>query len=222
MFISCKCQYPDCTNPALSVIKDNEIIEDPKEGFCFEHTPDREKARLALRHYIETHQKIVGLSACGIDILKNDFSNKEFYGCNFQRSKFTGIHSDGLLLRMCILDFSTFTDCDMVNSNFQFCSFAGTKFVHVLFTGSDLIQCNFNGITAYQCSFDDSDFYSSRFIRAMLMNTSLSNCNLKRTIFYDSAREHVSFRLSNTREAFLSREGKVDINKFEKESEGIV
>lgn len=224
MFVTSKCQCPGCATPALSVIKDNEIVQNPeKEGFppyCIEHTPDKEAAALSIRQYIETHQKIIGLSACGMDITQIDFSDKEFYGCNFQHSKFNGIHSNGARLRMCILDFSTFTDCDMLNSNIQFCSFAGSRFVHMLFTGSDLVQSNFNGISAYQCSFDDSDFYASRFIKAMLMNTSMSNCNLKRAIFYDCTRERVSFRLSNTREAFLSRENTVNINEFEKESEG--
>ena len=37
------------------------------------------------------------------------------------------------------------------------------------------------------------------------MNTSMQDCNLKKTIFYDSARENVSFKLSNTREALIDR-----------------
>ena len=75
----------------------------------------------------------------------------------------------------------------------------------MVLTGSDLIHNNFNGITAYQCSFDNSDLYNSRFIKAILMNTSMQDCNLKKTIFYDSARENVSFKLSNTREALIDR-----------------
>jgi uncharacterized protein YjbI with pentapeptide repeats len=59
---------------------------------------------------------------------------------------------------------------------------------------------------AYQSSFDDSDLYSSRFIKAILMNTSMKNCNLKKTVFYSSVRERVSFRLSNTREALLQKD----------------
>ena len=37
------------------------------------------------------------------------------------------------------------------------------------------------------------------------MNTSMQDCNLKKTIFYNSAREKVSFKLSNTREALIDR-----------------
>ena len=68
-----------------------------------------------------------------------------------------------------------------------------------------MIHNNFNGITAYQCSFDDSDLYNSRFIKAMLINTSMNNCNLKKTVFYESMREGVGFKLSNTRESLLDR-----------------
>ena len=50
-----------------------------------------------------------------------------------------------------------------------------------------------------------SDLYNSRFIKAILINTSMSNCNLKKTAFYESAREGVSLKLSNTREALMDR-----------------
>lgn len=92
--------------------------------------------------------------------------------------------------------------------------------VHAIFTGSDLIQNNFNGITAYQSSFDDSDLYNSRFIKAVLINTSMINCNLKKVAFYESAREGVSFKLSNTREALLDKKmkGRSGLYSFEIES----
>ena len=34
------------------------------------------------------------------------------------------------------------------------------------------------------------------------------NCNLKKVMFYESAREGVSFKLSNTREALIDRKKK--------------
>lgn len=204
MFVSNKCQCPECHNPAVSVISNNEIVSGAP-GFCFQHTENKEEQLSILLEYIKSHEKIVGLSACGLKLSGTDLSNKRFYGCNLQHSTFTNVHSNGLRMRICMLDFSTFTDCDMLNSNIQFSSFAGSKFIHVLFTGSDLIHNNYNGITAYQCSFDDSDFYNSRFIKAILMNTSMKNCNLKKAIFYSSVREHVSFKLSNTREALTDR-----------------
>ena len=203
MFTTNVCQAEGCTNAALSVIKGDHLISAP--GFCLEHTADKEAATSAIAQYIASHDQIVGLQACGIRLQGIDLSAKRFYGCTFQHSSFANVHSNGLRLKLCVFDFSTFTDCDMINSNIQFCSFAGSKFIHAVLTGSDLIQSNYNGITAYQCSFDDSDLYNSRFIRAILMNTSMKNCNLKKTVFYNSAREHVSFKLSNTRESLIMR-----------------
>lgn len=206
MFVTNKCQCPECSAPAASVIIENEIIPEAP-GFCFEHIKNKDEYLAALTGYIHSHEKIVGLSACGIEFNGLELSNKRFYGCNFQHSKFLNIHSNGLRFRICMLDFSIFNDCDLLSSNIQFSSFSGSKFVHVLFTGSDLIHNNYNGILAYQCSFDDSDFYNSRFIRAILINSSMKNCNLKRTIFYNSVRENVSFKFSNTR-AVLADRGK--------------
>lgn len=218
MFVTNKCQCKECQNPALSVIRDNEII--PHEpGFCFEHTEDKIGHLTSLLNYINSHEKIIGLCAYGISVNGVDLSGKKFYGCNFQHSTFSNIHSTGLKFKICTLDFSTFSDCDMLNSDIQFSSFSGSKFIHVVFTGSGLVHNNYNGITAYQCSFDDSDFYNSRFIRAILMNTSMKNCNLKKAIFYNSAREHVSFKLSNTREALIDRNKSGLIEDFS-ESEG--
>ncbi|MBR3548766.1 MAG: hypothetical protein IKN90_01690, partial [Treponema sp.] len=34
---------------------------------------------------------------------------------------------------------------------------------------------------------------------------SMNNCNLKKTVFYESMREGVGFRLSNTRESLIDR-----------------
>ena len=204
MFMTNVCREEGCTACALSVIKNGEILAGAP-SFCFQHTADKEAATASIVDYIASHDQIVGLQAAGIRLQGIDLSAKKFYGCLFQHSSFANVHSNGLRLKLCVFDFSTFTDCDMINSNIQFCSFAGSKFIHAVLTGSDLIQSNYNGITAYQCSFDDSDLYNSRFIRAILMNTSMKNCNLKKTVFYNSAREHVSFKLSNTRESLIMR-----------------
>ena len=82
-----------------------------------------------------------------------------------------------------------------------------------------MIQDNFNGIKAYQSSFDDSDLFNSRFIMASLVDTSMQNCNLKHTLFYDSVRTNVSFKMSNTREALFDRKGSA-LQKGEKDTGG--
>ena len=199
-----RCQCPGCKKPSLSNFDaEGNILETP--GFCLEHTPNKAEQIHCIRKYVLEHDKIVGLNAPEIKIENIDLANKKFYGCNLQHATFTNVHANGMRARMCMMDFATITDTDFLSTNIQFSSFSGSKFVHVLFTGSDLIHNNFNGITAYQSSFDDSDLYNSRFIKAILINTSMKNCNLKKAVFYDSVREGVSFKLSNTREALADR-----------------
>ncbi len=204
MYLFNECRYPGCRTFAISSIANGAIV-DSKEGFCLKHSPSPEKNVEDIKKYIQDNEKIVGINASYISLDDIDLSGKKFYGCNFQHSSFNSIHSTGMRARMCMFDFSTFSECSFMNSNIQFSSFAGSKMVHTIFTGSDLIQNNFNGITAYQSSFDDSDLYNSRFIKAVLINTSMINCNLKKAAFYESAREGVSFKLSNTREALIDR-----------------
>ena len=42
---------------------------------------------------------------------------------------------------------------------------------------------------------------------AELVDTSMQNCNLKHTLFYNSKRTNVSFKTSNTREALFDLKG---------------
>jgi uncharacterized protein YjbI with pentapeptide repeats len=204
MYAFQKCQCPECTKPAITLYDDDGKIMDAP-NWCYEHSPDKDFVRENIRKYLQSHDRIIGMNAEGLKIENWNISGKRFYGCNFQHCTFANLHGDNIRLRMCMLDFSVFTDCSFLHGNTQFCSFAGSKFVHALFTNSDMIHNNFNGITAYQCSFDDSDLYNSRFIKAMLINTSMNNCNLKKTVFYESMREGVGFKLSNTRESLLDR-----------------
>ena len=47
-------------------------------------------------------------------------------------------------------------------------------------------------------------------------DTSFRNCNIKKTIFYNTNRTNVSFKMSNTREAlFESEEDKINKNNIE-------
>ena len=198
----CKC--PGCTKPALSEIDKNlALTQNP--GWCIEHHPYLKKALKRIFLHVMRNDTIIGLTACGVEVKKLNLRNKRFIGCNLQNCTLTNVHADGLKMRICIADNSTLTDCDFVKSDIQFSSFAGSKFVHILFTGSNLIHTNFNGLTSYQSSFDDSDLYNTRFIKTVLINNSFRNCNLKKTVFYDSVRDNVSFKLSNTREALVDR-----------------
>ena len=211
-----KCSCPECSELALSTFDENNELSDGK-GWCIKHHPDPEGLLHQIYSYIQSHEKIIGLNAFGMEFKDVSLAGKKFYGCNFQGCNFINVHATEIRCRMCIFDGSTFTDCDFLKSNIQFSSLAGSKIVHVLFTGSDLVHVNFNGVTCYQSSFDDSDLYNTRFIKAVLINTSLKNCNLKKAVFYESMRDNVSFKLANTREALVDRNrgglmGDIDTN----------
>lgn len=203
MFSLESCSKDGCTKAALTYFNEaGEMAEGP--FFCVEHCPWLSDYQKTVAKYIETHDKIVGLSAAGLSFSDMDFSGKKFYGCNFQHCTFSNIQSENFRARISSFDFAIFTDCNLLKSNFRFTSLAGAVLSHTLFTNSDLIHNNFNGINAIQSAFDDSDLYNSRFIRAELNNTSFRNCNIKKTCFYEIKQENVSFKLSNTREALFS------------------
>ena len=54
---------------------------------------------------------------------------------------------------------------------------------------------------------------------ASLVDTSMQNCNLKHTLFYNSERTNVSFKMSNTREALFDKQGSA-LQKGEKGTQG--
>jgi len=206
MFTLNKCLVPYCQNSALSSLNEQCCLTDEK-GYCLDHIPNPGKAKEDIYNYIKNNETIVGLNACGLILENIDFTNKKFFGCNFTHCTFINIHSENVVLKMCIFDFALFNDCNFIHSNTLFTSFSGATFSHTLFTSSDMIQNNFNGVQAYQSSFDNSDLLNSRFIKAKLVDTSFRNCNVKKTLFYKTERTNVSFKMSNTREAIFEAKG---------------
>lgn len=208
MYLTNFCKAPGCTRLAISKIENGSLIE--SGDYCLNHTQDHKKASHDILRYIQEHDKIIGLNACGIEFSTEenfDLTNKRFYGCNFMHCVFRGFNSRWVRSRMTTFDFSIFSDCNLLESNMQFTSFAGCKFVHMLFTGSEMIQNNFVGLESFQSSFDDSDLYNSRFIRAKLIDTSIRNCNIKNTIFREIEQTNLSFKQSNTNEAIFDERG---------------
>lgn len=197
------CSNPTCKHNSLSQIDTVNGLILEENGYCIDHTPNREQVEQEIIEYIKKNEKIVGLNASGLNFHDMDISGKKFYGCNFHNCSFSNIHSENCRFRMSFLDFAVFSDCNLIESNIQFSSFAGATLSIVLFTNSDLVHNNFCGINSYQSSFDDSDLYNSRFIGASLHNTSFRNCNIKNTNFANIYQENVSFKLSNTRAAFF-------------------
>ena len=114
-----KCQHPNCNKTALTLFDaDGKPITG--ENFCFEHSPDKNFVIENINRYLQSHQRIIGINAEGCKIEDCNLSDKRFYGCNFQHCTFANLHGDGLRLRMCMLDFSVFTDCTFLKGNTQF------------------------------------------------------------------------------------------------------
>ena len=212
MFTQNRCLVHYCRNNALSTFSEDGEITDER-SYCLDHIPDPGKAKQDIYKYILSHDKIVGLKACGLVFENVDLTGKRFYGCNFMNCTFINIHSSEIVAKMCVYDFALFNDCSFVNGNCLFNTFSGITLSHTLFTSSDLIQNNFNGVKAFQSSFDDSDLYNSRFISASLIDTSFRNCNLKKVHFENTTRTNVSFKMSNTREAFFDDDGAISIEE---------
>ena len=196
MFTQNKCIVLHCRNNALSTFDEMGNLTE-KESYCLDHIPNPGKLKEDIYKYIESHDTIVGLNASGLVFENLDLSNKKFFGCNFSHCTFTNVHSQNIRIKMCIFDFSLFNNCNLIQSNIIFTSFSGSTFTHTLFTESNLIQNGFNGIKAFQSCFDGSDLYNSRFIQAMLVDTSFQDCNIKKVLFYDA----------KTREAVFSQKG---------------
>ena len=204
MFDFYKCKCPECENMALSRIDpEGKIVNG--EGYCLKHCENPEQESEKILGYIASHDKIVGLNAAGLKFDKTDISGKGFYCCNFQYANFSNVKASDIRMRMCFLDYSSFTESYFVNSNIQYTSFGKSRFVLTVFTESELILDNFNGITAYQSSFENSSLQGSRFIGSVLMSSSMSNCQLKNVFFYGSWLDGVNFKSSNTGAAMLER-----------------
>ena len=174
MFTKNTCLVHHCRNIALSTFDEDGNLTEEK-SYCLDHIPDPGKAKDDIYKYIATHDKIIGLTACGLIFTDIDLTNKKFFGCNFYHCTFMNIHSENVLLKMCIFDFAVFNDCNFIKNKTTFSSFSGCTFTHTLFTSSDMVQNNFNGIQAVQSSFDNSDLFNSRFINATLIDTSFRN-----------------------------------------------
>ena len=103
MFTLNKCLVNYCNNHALSTFDQNGNLCS-SDSYCLDHIPNPGKIKDDIYNYIATHDKIVGLNACGLIFSNIDFSNKKFFGCNFTNCTFLNIHSENLLLRMCFFE----------------------------------------------------------------------------------------------------------------------
>lgn len=104
---------------------------------------------------------------------------------------------------MSFFDFARFISCTFEKADIQFSCFAGSSFKETDFINAELLINNFTGIVTQGGSFNDSDLYASRFISCSLNETPIQNCNIQKTSFLRNSYDAVSFKASNTREAYF-------------------
>ena len=76
MFSLAMCSKSGCQKTALSSFDENgELIEG--NSFCFDHHPNLTGLHSQICHYIETHDKIVGMNASGIHFDNENAINEE-------------------------------------------------------------------------------------------------------------------------------------------------
>lgn len=210
MFNLKKCGHAGCANPVICFSEDAQENVWDFNNFCFLHAPDAERARNAAAEYIRSRGKFVGMNLSYMRFDAAALAEKKFYGCMFKNCEFENLTADNFRMRMCVFDFSRFTQCKFTHMNIQFTSFACSTLCGTTFMSSELVHNNFSGIDARDSAFDDTDLYNSRFIKARLEDTAILNCNLQRAVFYEFTRKNVSFKLSSTREALFSASEKVE------------
>jgi hypothetical protein len=173
---------------------------------CGLHCAEPRKEAYRIASYILGQNTIRDLNAAHLRFEDNNFSSKQFYGCNFIESYFKNGLFSGSFMRMVFFDGSVFVDCDFSNSDLQFLSFGNCVFENCKFNDSELIHLNFNATSFSRSSFDHSNLYNSRFNMAKLEQTSIEDCNLKNVYFFNFEQTDVSFRYSNTKDAFFEME----------------
>lgn len=77
MYTLNKCRFPGCDKCAISV-SDSNVKLTGQEGFCIDHCPDKIQAINTLKEYIYTHDKIVGMTACGLVVEDLNLNGKNF------------------------------------------------------------------------------------------------------------------------------------------------
>jgi uncharacterized protein YjbI with pentapeptide repeats len=173
---------------------------------CGLHCADPQKEAARIAEIISSRTEVRDLSAGHLRFDNMDFSSKYFCGCDFMESSFNSCIFNGCKVRMVFFDSSAFIDCDFSNSDMRFLSFGACVFENCKFNDSELIQLNFTGAVIKRCSFDHSDLYSSRFNMAKIMMTTIEDCNVENVYFINCEQDNLSFKSSNTKDAFFELE----------------
>jgi uncharacterized protein YjbI with pentapeptide repeats len=174
---------------------------------CGEHVLDPPAEALRIAGYIRENAVIRDICGGRLRYVDVDFSDKQFYGCDFFHSFFINCNFKNAIVRTSVFDFSAFIDCDCRDMKLDFVTMAGTKLRNTSFKGSDMRQLNFCGASIHNCDLSETDLYNSRFIMANIRGTNISDSNLKKVSFVAAEIEDVNFKFSSTNEAVFENEG---------------
>ena len=196
MFSLNKCASPGC--PAFAY-KDT--------GYCYHHNPEKEAILASLIKQLEeastvrdvsiVNAEVIGVKAGkGGTIMASNFSFTVFEDCTFE----------SMAIIESFFDYCIFSRCRFISCDIRYSVFAGSMFASSSITDSTVIHNNFMGIEAADSDFSSNDFYFSSFSLSKMQDTSLEDCNLKRTNFRSCITKNVSFRYSNPEEAFFRKD----------------
>ncbi|MDR2865155.1 MAG: pentapeptide repeat-containing protein [Spirochaetaceae bacterium] len=175
-------------------------------NLCGLHCVDRDTESRRLAMYITERKELHNLCVSHLIFKNQDFSSREYYGCNFMESIFISCSFKKSRMRMTFFDMSIFNDCDFSNCDTQFLSFGGASLQSCAFQDSELVHLNFCGAMISNCEFSHSNLYNSRFNSTQINNTQIDDCNIKKVFFINSIMKNVSLKYSNTAEAVFEYE----------------
>ena len=175
--------------------------------YCYHHSPDKAEILSEVTELLEKGGSIRDISLVNaeirgirtgkaLDIIASNFSFTVFEDCVFENARIIAS----------FFDYCIFSRCRFISCDIRYSVFAGSMFASSSITDSTVIHNNFMGIEAADSDFSSNDFYFSSFSLSKMQDTSLEDCNLKRTNFRPCITKNVSFRYSNPEEAFFRKD----------------
>lgn len=176
-------------------------------GYCYHHNPDKEAILSGFISNLEKGNLIRDISIVNAEV-RNVRAGKGLciLASNFSFTVFEDTAFDTSSIIESFFDYCIFRRCTFIGADIRYSVFAGSSFIDCRINDSTVIHNSFMGIDANNSDFSSNDFYFSNFSLSKLVDTSMEDCNLKRTNFRAAMTKNVSFRYSNPEEAFFRKE----------------
>ena len=175
--------------------------------FCYHHSPEKDEIKKSVIYSMLNAHALRDRSIAAADFRNIEMKKGlRITGMNFSFCVFDNCIFTNSIIISSFFDFCLFLNCRMTNIEGRYAVFSGSTFYNCTINDSVIIHSNFMGIETDSCDFSGNDFYYSNFSLSRLLNTSLDDCNLKRTSFRSAMTKGVTFRYSNPEEAYLRKE----------------